>query len=153
MHSDEIKSLVQKTIKYGTFTLHSRQSSSWICDLTLIQDSFFNILKMMPIKGIAVGLEFNGAILSSQYEDGHHGILRKDSNLYVDIYAQRYIKDVTIIDDVVTTESSLINATRICEGQGLNVVGYSVVLDRRSEENKTLLIASLVTCHDLGLNP
>lgn len=153
MNKIDIIRLVRKTIKYGDFTLHSGQKSSWISDMSVIQDDFKNIIDNMSSYGIVVGIEFNGAILAKLFNNVKSGIIRKNGIVYIDRSEMGHSDYITLIDDVVTTESSFKWAATICKEESFLISGYSVILDRRKKEDISLTINSLVTCYDLGLEP
>ena len=137
-----------RCIRYGDFTLHSGIKSTWICDLLVLLPSFPALmLELKPSNFPLVGIEFGGALLVTMAYPTTSGIIRKDGSTY---NIPRY-KKLTLVDDVVSTESSFLDAKEYLEASGYEIVEYLAILDRRKEENKTLIIRSLITAEDLGL--
>lgn len=146
--------VLKPCVKYGDFTLHSGQKSTWICDVLELLPRFYDFMLYLHPKFPVVGIELGGALLvtATYFFDNsdtpHFGILRKDGSLYG---LSSNIKGVSLVDDVVTSENSFVAATAQLSNMGIHVNEYLCILDRRPEVFKTLPIKSLVTYKDLGL--
>jgi len=134
--------LVKRCIRYGDFTLHSGQKSGWVCDLLLVQRYFPSFLASLKPTYPVVGIELGGLLLSQP----GGAFIRKDGSYYSNGYQPIW---VSLLDDVVTTEQSMSEASLALDKLGIEVREYLCVLDRRSREHRILEIRSLVTAIDL----
>lgn len=90
-----------------------------------------------------VGIELGGLLLT----EAHGGsFIRKDGTHYSNGYQP---KKVSLVDDVVTTETSMTEAFLALDKLGIEVGEYLCILDRREPANRILAIRSLVTTADL----
>lgn len=137
-------------IKYGDFTLHSGQKSSWIFDALLGREHWSAWLRVLQQVYPPVGIEFGGSLLAQTMGGG---IIRQDGTYYEPRWLTAPTSLVSLIDDVCTTEASFNRATAELANQGIKVGEYLCLLDRRKLENKTLGVRSLVTAEGLGLEP
>lgn len=155
---EEYKFLIRQNITIGRYTLHGGQQSTWIFDgLPLLYD-FTDFMAYLWPQYKLIGIEFLGSLLSLSYEGSGAGIIRKDGSIKEpplfgarmnDIKISKRI--VTLVDDVVTTEASMLQATYYLKKQNIEVGEYLVLLDRRSDNEKNLDIKSIATSKDFDL--
>ena len=127
-------------VQHGSFTLHSGGHSEWMCDLLPIRSQFGLYKGLLRPSHRSVGIELGGFLLSGV----GHGLIRKDGSYYPEPDGPRV---VTLMDDVVTTEGSLLMGTEALKDYGVEVAEYLCILDRRI--NATLPLRSLVTANEL----
>jgi len=141
----KLRMYLLNAITYGSFTLHSGDKSTWICDILKVRDKFNEFLfELFPTKPL-VGIEFGGALLAYSWSP-FSGIYRKDGSIYLPSGTQH---DISLIDDVVTTETSMKEAENGLREIGVNIVERLCILDRR--KNPVLEIKSLFTASDFNL--
>lgn len=146
MADREVIQVVKDCIRKGDFTLHSGQKSNWICDLNIAHTSLDWLgTKMDCHPTTLVGIEFLGAMIAKQKAGNFAGYIRKNGSLY----APQTFKEITLIDDVVTIETSFKWAEEILSKHDFTIASRWVVLDRRPPGENTLEINSLVTAADL----
>jgi orotate phosphoribosyltransferase len=138
--------IMHSCIRYGEFTLHSGRKTDWLCDLLLVREMLPTFCYTLKPQYKTVGIELGGFLMSGAMGSG---FIRKDGTYYPRKRNEPLI--VTLVDDVVTTETSLKAATEVLVGLGLVVGEYICILDRRNQADKTLEVRSLVTAADLGL--
>ena len=161
---DSMTETFKSAIKHGDFTLHSGEQTNWIFDtLTILDDLNLNygyLASKFPIylekgKLICFGIEFGGAIIAQRLFNTP-GIIRKNGDVYIPKFYKKIYHSGTIIpalndkvmilDDVVTTESSMRWAEDILKKKDIEVDYRGCILDRRSIDNrKEYPIYSLVT--------
>ena len=146
-----VELLKNHCIRYGDFTLHSGERSTWICDLLLTQVHFRSLMVSLGPRYPTVGIELGGLLLAQ----AHGGsFIRKDGTYYPNGYFSP--KRVSLVDDVVTTERSMVEASLALDAVGIEVGEYLCVLDRRAPDRRPdrgiMEIRSLVTAEDLGLS-
>lgn len=139
------KDKVQQCIKYGNFTLHSGQTSNWICDLLLARNKFNEMMYALWPQYPVIGIEFCGALLAFSWSRWA-GFLRKDGELYL---PSMHNSIISLVDDVVTTEQSFLEAENILNNRGVEVGERLAIFDRR--QNSTLEIKTLFAAKDFGL--
>lgn len=129
-------------IKIGDFTLHSGNHSPVLYDVPsmlwrnrdrkYIQDTLIAKIGNVDFDAI-VGIEFGGALLavllSEWYQDKMLGFYRKDGTIILEWPAQKII----LVDDIVTTGTSIEEAKAALEEAGHRVI-YSMCLIRREAQ-------------------
>lgn len=131
----------KKYIKKGKFKLHSGEVTDTFYDVNAMlgnYEEFNKIIKFIeyPKSGNGifdtyVGIATGGAIIASQFRQF---AMIKDGELKGEVEG-----DFCLIDDVVTTESSLVDATNII---GREPLEYFTVVDRRKGQ-KFMNISSM----------
>lgn len=147
-----------RCIKEGDFTLSSGSKSNWICDLLEISPLFPSIMQLLVfpnVDTILMGIEFGGALLAATYKKDF-GVVRKDGSVYSIRDLSNYEK-IIIVDDVVTTGSSLLKARDAIELKcpklttGGQRIYFACVLDRRENPDEKLGLKSILNLSDLAL--
>jgi len=145
--TDDFSIPVQSCVRFGNFELHSGEKSTWICDLLLIRHLLPAFCYHLKPKHQVVGIELGGMLLAGL----EAGFIRKDMTYYS--VRRNLPLVVSLIDDVVTTEISMLKACMALEELGIEVGEYLCVLDRREPDCRTLEVRSLVTADQLDLTP
>ena len=158
---DVYKNKIQSCIKYGDFILHSNDKTTWNCDLMEIQDSFNSIMTASQLDKsfTTVGIMTGGAFLAYAHNPQNSGIINLPKN---EVYLPGYITnfynpestvnglvEVNLVDDVVTTESSIKKAIALLKDRNVMINEIFTILDRRY--NPKLNIRSLFTPKDFDL--
>ena len=130
----------EKYIKHGDFVLHSGQHSNVFYDVNaLLTNDFYtrHILNKIPESGHYVGIATGGAIIAriASFERMARFSMVKDGELKGETPNGSWV----LIDDVVTTGSSLLEAISIV---GSNPREIIAVVDRRPE-NKNPEVTSI----------
>ena len=116
----------EKYIRRGKFKLHSGGTTDTFYDVNTMltdQDYLEHITKHIPVCDCYVGIATGGAIIASQY--GNFAMI-KDGELKGKVEG-----DYCLIDDVVTTESSILKAIEIIGRPPKHIF---VVVDRRGRK-------------------
>ena len=169
----------QRALKFGDFTLASGQKSSYYLDgkqvalhsqgLRLISLGLLELLRDVhfdAIGGMSIGADpIIGGVLTAAGEQGRdlHGFLvRKEAkghgtNRYIEGPVQPGTK-VVIVDDVITTGGSSIQAIERIQEFGGEVVHVVAVVDRLQGGadafgRLALPFSPLLTIRDLGVEP
>lgn len=152
MADQSIIDILNRCIIEGEVTLHSGQTSDWLCDIGLAQGWFYHFHTMLQPPEKLVGIEFWGAMLVAAWAPVSFlaGTVRKDGKVYMATVGH---KQVALVDDVVTTEATMRHATNLLNAKGYEVWKYYCILDRRKPEDMGLPINSLATAADLGRSP
>ena len=169
----------ERALKFGDFTLASGQKSSYYLDgkqitlhslgLRLVSEGLLDLLRdieFSAVGGMSIGADpIIGGILTVAAERGRalDGILvRKEPKGHG---TQRYIEGpvapgakVVIIDDVVTTGGSSLQAAERVQGFGCEVVQVVGIVDRlqggaRNFAERGLPFRALLTIEDFGIAP
>ena len=137
----DLQNAIRLCIIEGDFTLHSGQRSNWICDLFQVWSTgwFSRFILALDSSYPLVGVEFGGAVLAL-CSNRSCGLIRKDGT-YIPHWSRP--KEVSLVDDVVTTESSLAEASIALDVLGVQVKEYLCVLDRREPGTEILEVRSL----------
>ena len=140
---------MKECIEYGDFTLHSGDKSNWKCDLMKMRETFYSLTNLLQCsKNIpTVGIMTGGAFLAYAHNPYNCGIvLPKENKVYL---PQEWGdgRKVNLIDDVVTTESSIKEAIKLLKKNDIIVSEIFTILDRRVY--KEITIHSLFTTQDL----
>ena len=113
---EELKEIIkERCITYGDFTLQSGQKSNWKCDLLNARDYYEDmVVLLMPFIPL-YGMELSGYLLAISW-DKHSGLVRKTGE--VQKHTKAIESDITLIDDVVTTEKSIKYANKLLNNVG-----------------------------------
>ena len=143
MNKEQNINIIKSSIIYGDFILHSGDYSNWKCNLELIKDYYKYLMNILDPKYQVIGIETEGAKLSLSMKRFGYTISEtwKGPRSFM----------CSLVDDVVTTESTMKKTTEYLIQYGITIGEYLCVLDRRKENEKSLDIKSIVTSKDLGL--
>lgn len=135
--------IYSKAYKKGKFKLHSGDESNYIFDvLEIIHDQEFlkAFREFIKYEDYLVGIEFGGSILAA-ISGKPFGIIRKDGTVYGDVP-----DNYTLIDDVVTTETSLRNAyTTLTISHNFKPINqFMCVVDRRPYDKRDLHVEAML---------
>lgn len=133
-------------IKFGVFILKSGQKSNVYFDLRsimsypkLISDVSLELSKMIPERDVVVAGVPTGAIpyacnISQMINVPMIMIResRKDHGLQKLVEGNHFNKEVILIEDVITTGTSILNTIKNVESEGLKVRKIVIILDRNS---------------------
>jgi len=135
-----INKFPEKYIKKGKFKLHSGGTSNILYDVNTMLTNYNEWIKIREAipkwYPNYVGIATGGAIIASQLNTSKYWLMIKDGELKGKF--NNYREDYCLIDDVVTTESSIKEAIKIIGKKPKHIF---VVMDRRKK--KTLVIQSL----------
>ncbi len=132
----------EKYIEHGDFTLHSGGRTNIRYDVNgMLTDNYYRdlILNEIPISNYYIGIATGGAligILVSKERQNSKFSMIKDGKLKGDLPLDDYL----LIDDVTTTENSLLEAIGII---GKTPSGIWVCVDRRLVADRRLSINSI----------
>jgi orotate phosphoribosyltransferase len=169
----------ERALKFGDFTLASGKKASYYLDgkqvtlhsrgLRLVSEGLLDLLEgvaFQAIGGMSIGADpIIGGVLTAAAERGRElvGVLvRKDAKGHG---TQRYIEGpvqpgmkVVIVDDVVTTGGSSLQAVDRVQEFGCEVVQVVAIVDRleggaASFAARNLPLRSLLTIRDFGITP
>jgi len=146
---DQIIKDLKECIVHKDVLLHSGRKSSWIFDILLLRDRLHPIAERLNPQFPPVGIE-NGGMLLALSLNGGNGILRKSGEYYPPMWASR--SPISLIDDVVTTETSLRESIKYLEVHEVEVGEILCVLDRRRSNRRSLEVKALVTSEQLGIS-
>jgi len=157
-NSDYIE-LIKEHLEFGDFKSSSGLLLTWKLDIIKLLPEQSEMMEYLYPMYKCIGIETGGMLLALSVSGSFSGIIRKQSEgdqVYEpQFYYSRYNADskkvITLVDDVVTTESSMKRAALVLHQHNIKVGEYLCILDRRPKEFKTLEITSLVTNQDLGL--
>ena len=160
-----LNEVVRCTIKYGEFKSHSGLDLPWICDLLLVQESFGHFINALKPQYPLAGIWTGGYLLAlSQGKVGRFSrqplkgtwtpegkIMVRGDKVYGGLGGP-YPRKVSLIDDVVTTGHSLIEARTALRSVGIEVGECLAVLDRRPDFSRAAsVVRSLFLPEDFGL--
>lgn len=158
---DELAALlVERSIRYGEFTLASGAKSHYFCDTklsvlsprgaALIGEALYRLLApygVAAVGGLAMGAaylatavamasdgrepEIDGFTVRNEQKDHGRG-QRIDQAWYPDGELIRPGRRIAVVDDVITTAGSTIRALEVVEAAGCEVAVVGAVLDRRA---------------------
>lgn len=178
--ADALIDLIQKrALKFGEFTLASGQTSTYYLDgkqvtlnsygLKLVSEGLLDLLSDIPfdaIGGMAIGADpiIGGVVTvaAAQGRDLNGFMCRKEAKGHG---TNRYIEGpvvpgnrVVVIDDVVTTGGSALQAVERAREFGLEVVQAVGIIDRlqggaQAFADAGIPFRSLLTIEDLGVQP
>ena len=171
----------QKALKFGQFTLASGKQASYYLDgkqvtldargARLVAEGILDLLAAagpMPaaVGGMSIGADpITAAVVTMSAVRGTPltgFMVRKESKGHG---TNRYIEgpvepgcDVVIVEDVVTTGGSSLQAIERCEAFGLKVVRVVAIIDRMEGGAEAFTrrgypLASLLTIRDFGIEP
>jgi orotate phosphoribosyltransferase len=171
----------EKSLKFGDFTLASGRKAKFFLDCkqvtldpagsVLIGEGFLDLLAegdVMPdaVGGMSIGADpITSAVvtMSALRNTPMRGFLvRKQSKGHgTDQFIEGPVKEgdeVVIVEDVVTTGGSSIQAIERCEAQGLKVTRVLAIIDRmeggrEAFESRGYPFSSLLTIRDFGIEP
>jgi len=139
---------LKECIVHKDVLLHSGGRSSWIFDILLIRDRLYSLANKLDPRFPPVGIENGGMLLALSLNSGN-GILRKSGEYYPPMWTSK--SPISLIDDVVTTETSLRNSIKHLDDHGIEVGEILCVLDRRRPNRRALEVKALVTPDQLGI--
>lgn len=169
----------ERALKFGDFTLASGKKASYYLDgkqitlhsagLRLVSEGLFELLKGVDCEGfggMSIGADpIVGGVLTVAAEQGRKldgFLVRKEAKghgtgKYVEGPIQPGSK-VVVVDDVVTTGGSSIQAIERIEEFGCKVVGVVAIIDRMEGgaanfQARGLTMKSLLTIEDFGIKP
>jgi orotate phosphoribosyltransferase len=126
--------------------------STWLFEALNIKDHAAQLIDSVHPCAYLVGIELGGAIIASAASRGQCGVLRKASSKGRRLWVPAMNPEVSLFDDVVTTEGTFREATEYLNLWGIKVVEYLAVMDRRPAELRTLEVRSVCTAEQLGLD-
>lgn len=158
---------VRCALQFGEFKSHSGLSLYWMLDLLLVQGSFGHFIKALEPKYPLAGIVTGGYLLAlAQGKVGrfsgqpHRGTWNPEGKIMVKgdkVYGGlggSYPRLVSLVDDVVTTGRSLVEARRALRSVGIEVGECLTVMDRRPDYARTATsVRSLYLPGDFGLLP
>ncbi len=127
--------LLRCCVVRGSFTLHSGGATTWRFDALRAYSLFPTVLAALEIPPylLPVGIETGGMLLAS--EARCYGIVRKDGTTYL----PNDLREIALIDDVVTTGASVEQAAKACEAAGRVVAEVYCILNRGDYPCKSLI--------------
>ena len=170
----------QKALKFGQFTLASGKQASYYLDgkqvtldaegARLVAEGILDLLAAGPmpaaVGGMSIGADpITAAVVTMSAVRGTPitgFMVRKESKGHG---TNRYIEgpvqpgsDVVIVEDVVTTGGSSLEAIKRCEEFGLKVVRVIAIIDRMEGGREAFAkqgypLESLLTIRDFGIEP
>ena len=152
--------LVKQSIIWEKKVSHSGKELTWWFDaLSLLPYFSFFYDKLSINKNIQAiaGIELGGFLLAISRESYHNTLLiRKDGIVYsggVRLSSPKeFLDSVILVDDVVTTGKSMLDAEEALSGIRIDVAERKCILDRRPKNMRSeLRVTSLFYPEDFGI--
>ena len=176
--TDRLRELfLQRAVQFGRFTLASGKVSGYYINskdvlfhpeaLTLLGEALYQVtcdLAPSAVGGLEVGaIPLTAAVLMAYHQHGRHAegfFVRKQAKAHgsLKLVEGRLASGdrVVVVDDVLTTGGSALQAVRAVEAVGATVVRVVCVCDRLQGAADTLAgydFRPLFTVRDLGIDP
>lgn len=144
LETDRSAELAQKLLRrcmvFGDYTMHSGEHSLWLFDcLKLFEDPdlFRQAMDALKLYWPVAGIEYGGSLLAAMRAGEGNStpiLVRKESEGGGIYYAQNsgraWEHKITLIDDVVTTGTSMWMAKMSLEMEGFKVIRQVCILNR-----------------------
>lgn len=126
----------EKYIKHGNFVLHSGQHSNILYDVTeaLTDNSVFDFIVLnIQLKEHYVGIATGGALMAIAAHTEYSPLSKLSIIREGKLLGKKPKGEWILLDDVVTTGKSLLEAITLCESNPSEII---VAVDRRKQNEK-----------------